>query len=96
MSSLLEGGNKVVSTRSSEQGRSTPRGPQAAVSERAERCRLGTGRRATAKAIRVVVLARVKVDEGSGLMTRKDEEKGGLKRLLFHEPARGRFYTQAS
>ena len=49
-----------------------------------------------AKVIHVVVLARVKVDEGSGLGTRKYEEKVGLKRLLFHEPARGRFYTQAS
>ncbi len=49
-----------------------------------------------AKAIQVVVLARVKVDEGSGLGTCKYEEKGDPKRLLFHESARGRFYTQVS
>ena len=61
------------------------------ASERAERCRLGSGRRATAKAIRVVVLARAKVDEGSGLRTRKDEEKGGLRETTFYEPAQGKF-----
>jgi len=45
------------------------------ASERAERCRLRSGRRATAKANQVVILARVEVDEGSGLGTHKDEEK---------------------
>jgi hypothetical protein len=44
-----------------------------------------------AKAIRVVVLARAKVDKGSGLRTRKDEEKGGLRETAFYEPTQGRF-----
>jgi len=43
----------------------------------------------------MVKAIRVKVNEGSGLGTCKDE-KGGLKRLLYHEPARGRYYMQAS
>ena len=74
----------------------TRRGPQAAVSKRAERYRLEPGRRVTEKAIRVVVLTRVKVDKGSGLGTCKDEEKGGPKETALHELARGRFYTQAA
>jgi hypothetical protein len=50
----------------------------------------------TAKAIQVVILARVKVDEGSGSRAHEKEERGGAKeRLLLYEPAPNSFYTQA-
>ena len=63
------------------------------VPRRSERCQLGFGRRATAKAIQVVVLARVKVNEGSGLRACEKEERDRAKeRLLFYEPAPGSFY----
>jgi hypothetical protein len=46
-----------------------------------------------AKVIWVVVLAQVKVDEGSGLRAHKKEERDrAKKRLLLYKPAQGSFY----